>query len=129
MNLLVDTAPFLWLCAGGGNLSPTARAALASWENSIFVSAVTGWEIALKCAKGKLILPAPVGVWFPAMIAHHGCELLAIDAPAAIASTQLARIHADPFDRLLVATALARGLILITSDPKIQQYPSLQTLW
>jgi PIN domain nuclease of toxin-antitoxin system len=83
----------------------------------------------LEARQGKLILPAPAAVWFPAMIAHHGCELLAIDAPAAIASTQLARIHADPFDRLLVATALARGLVLITSDLKIQQYPDLQTLW
>lgn len=129
MNLLLDSAAFLWLAAGGKQLSAAAAAALAVPANNVSVSAVTAWEIALKCAKGKLELPAVVEVWFPTMVSHHRLTLLQIDAATAIASTKLAPIHSDPFDRLLVATALERGLTLLTPDKKIPRYPDLKTLW
>jgi PIN domain nuclease of toxin-antitoxin system len=129
MNLLLDTAAFLWLCAGTEQLSSAAASALADQANTVSVSAVTAWEIGLKAARGKLKLPAPVETWFPAMIQHHRLDLLAIEAATAIASTRLPAVHADPFDRLLVATACERGLWLITPDTLIAKYPNVQTLW
>ena len=129
MNLLLDTAAFLWLCAGVGQLSPAAAKALADPAGTPVVSAVTAWEIAIKSAKGKLKLPSPPASWFPAMISHHRLALLTIDAATAIASTSLPPIHGDPFDRLLVATAIEQRLCLVTPDRFIPRYPGLRTLW
>src|SRR6266516_1211604 len=106
MNLLLDTAVFLWLCAGARQLSGAAARMLADSSNSASVSAVTAWEIGIKAAKNKLSLPAPPEDWFMAMLAHHHIAVLPIEAATAIASTRLPPIHADPFDRLLVALAL-----------------------
>lgn len=129
MNLLLDTAPFLWLCAGGRLLSTAATEALADQDNVVSVSAAVPWEIALKHAKGKLKLPTPVESWIPAMIRHHRLNLFPIEAATAIASTTLPPIHRDPFDRLLIATAQAHRLTLITPDQLIARYPNLRTLW
>jgi PIN domain nuclease of toxin-antitoxin system len=129
MNLLLDTAAFLWLCAGAKELSPAAAAALAEPANLASVSAVTAWEIGIKVAKGKLTIPVALESWFPAMMRHHRLVLLPIEASTAIASTQLPAIHADPFDRLLIALAAEHSLRLLTPDTLIARYPGIQTLW
>jgi PIN domain nuclease of toxin-antitoxin system len=129
MNLLLDTAAFLWLCAGAKQLSGAAAEALAEPANTAALSAISAWEVALKANKGMLSLPTLVGLWFPAMVTHHRLTLLPIEAATAIASTSLPPIHSDPFDRLIIATALERNLTLLTPDQKIRQYPSLKTLW
>jgi len=129
MNLLLDSATFLWLCAGGKQLSPSASSVLADPDNSVSISAATAWEIAIKEAKGKLKLPAAPEEWFAAMIKHHRLNLLPIEAATAIASTRLPAIHADPFDRLLVALAQERGFTLLTPDTTIPKYPNVTTLW
>ena len=129
MNLLLDTAAFLWLCAGSDRLSGASSSALSNSGNSVRVSAVTAWELGLKCARGKLELPQPLPAWFPVMLEHHRIELIPIQAATAIASTLLPEIHRDPFDRLLVATALEHGLTLVTPDTLIPTYPNLKTLW
>ena len=129
MNLLLDTAPFLWLCAGSSQLSSVAATALAAAGNTVHLSAVTAWELGIKCAQGKLRLPIAVEAWFPAMIRHYQLTLWPIEAATAIASTRLPAVHRDPFDRLLVAFAQERGFTLITSDSTLPQYPNLNTLW
>jgi len=129
VNLLLDTATFLWLCAGASRLSASAAAVLADPANTASVSAVTAWEIGLKSARGKLKLPAPLETWFPAMVQHHQLTLLPIEAATAIASTKLPAIHTDPFDRLLVALAGECALTLITPDLFIPKYPHVKALW
>ena len=66
---------------------------------------------------------------FPAICSRNDLPILPIDAAIAAASTELPDLHRDPFDRLLVATALERRLVLVTPDQTISQYPTLQTLW
>jgi PIN domain nuclease of toxin-antitoxin system len=129
MNLLLDSAAFLWLCAGAKQLSPAAAAALGDPANVANLSAVTAWEIGLKHARGKLVLPAPLETWFPAMIAHHRLVLWPVEAATAIASTRLSPVHQDPFDRLLIAFAQERSWFLITPDTTIAKYPNVKALW
>jgi PIN domain nuclease of toxin-antitoxin system len=129
VKMLLDTAALLWLAAGDKQLSLPARQALGDPDNLAFVSAVTAWEIALKAAKGKLRLPSPAHAWFPAVIKHHRLLVLSIEAEAALASAALPAIHADPFDRLLIATALAQQMTFLTPDQVIHRYPNLKTLW
>jgi PIN domain nuclease of toxin-antitoxin system len=129
MNLLLDSATFLWLCAGDKQLSARVAEALRDPANSVNLSAVTAWEIGIKHARGKLKLPAPLSEWFPAMVSHHRLMLWPIEAATAIASTSLPPVHQDPFDRLLIAFAQEHRFTLTTPDVTIPKYPNLSTLW
>lgn len=118
MNILLDTHAFLWWDANDLNLPPTLRAAIASLENRVFVSAVTVWEIAIKRASGKLSFSGSAA----RALEQHGFQPLPITVEHAEWAGQLPQLHRDPFDRLLVAQAQLEGLVLITVDDQILRY-------
>jgi PIN domain nuclease of toxin-antitoxin system len=120
MNYLLDSSVFLWTCMGAPQLTVRVRDVLSVSDARLFVSAASGWEIALKSAKGKIQLPAPVQKWFSAVAAHHRIDVLPIEAATAIESTLLPPLHADPFDRLLAMIAIERKWILITPDETLK---------
>lgn len=127
--LLLDTCALLWLTSDQAKLSPAARQALSAQAGQLYVSSVSGFEIAQKAAKGKLLLPQSPAEWMTLALRLHGLKTLALDMGSAVAAGALPTLHADPFDRLLIASALARRLTLLTPDPLIRQYPGLSTLW
>lgn len=124
-DLLLDTHAFLWWQVRDPRLGPAARAALSDPANRVFVSAASVWEIALKARKGKLTYAAPP----TAAIAANGFHELPILAIEAEAAGNLAWTHSDPFDRLLVAQALGRQLVLVTADDAIRRYGGVPQLW
>ena len=128
MRLLLDTCTFLWIVGGATELSSRAREAFADPANDALLSAASAWEIAVKHRLGRLPLPEPPDVFVPAQRAAHGIEPLAIDEEAALHVAKLPDLHRDPFDRLLVAQALVGGLVLLTPDDPIREYP-VRTLW
>ncbi len=128
MRLLLDTCTFLWIIGGAKELSSRAREAFADPANEALLSAACAWEIAVKHRLGKLPLPEPPDVFVPAQRAAHGIEPLAIDEEAALHVAKLPDLHRDPFDRLLVAQALVGGLVVLTPDDSIREYP-VRTLW
>ena len=128
MRLLLDTCTFLWILGGAKELSPRAREAFADPANEVYLSAVSGWEIAVKNRLGKLPLPAPPEEFVPAQRAAHGIEPLPLDEECALHVAKLPDLHRDPFDRMLVAQALVGGLVLLSPDEPIRQYP-VRTLW
>ena len=116
MSLLLDTSVLLrWV--GGQPLSVAAVGAIADPENAVFVSAATIWEISIKRSLGKLRVGDEV---FD--IDRDGFEPLAIDAVDARLAGELPRHHRDPFDRMLVAQAQARELVLVTFDRRLASY-------
>ena len=127
--LLLDTCTLLWLTSDQAKLSVPARQALADHQSQLYVSAVSGFEIAQKAAKGKLVLPRPAAEWMELALRLHGLKSLALEMASAVAAGSLPALHADPFDRLLIAVARTHRLTLLTPDPLIRQYPALQTLW
>lgn len=129
MNLLLDTCSLLWLTDDPSRLSAPARTALASPGSTVYVSAVSAWELGIKAAKGKLVLPLPVSQWFPAVLAQYGLRELPITADVATASTELPLLHNDPFDRVIVATAHKHQLTLVTHDRILATYPNTSVLW
>jgi len=129
MTLLLDTCTLLWLTFEPQRISEKAAGALNQNGITVHVSAVTAWEIGIKAAKGKLGLPRPVSRWFPEVVAHYRLIEIPITADVAARSTELPSLHADPFDRLLIATALSGQLSLVTADRTIPTYPGLKTLW
>jgi PIN domain nuclease of toxin-antitoxin system len=116
--MLLDTHAFLWWLQDNRNLGHESRAAISDPDNRVFVSAATAWEIAVKRASGRLDAPGDVGEW----IATSGFGALSIDIEHAVASAELPKHHADPFDRLLVAQAVLEELVLVARDDEIDKY-------
>jgi PIN domain nuclease of toxin-antitoxin system len=128
MQLLLDTVTFLWLVAGSPRLSEAAVDAVLDPAHDVFLSAVSGWEIAVKHALGKLALPDRPERWVPAQRDAHGIEPLPLEEDAPLTVHKLPALHRDPFDRMLVCQALAHGLVLVTPDEQVRAYPA-RTLW
>lgn len=127
MRLLLDTCTFLWL-AGGGRLSSAAANAIQSPANDVFLSAVSVWEITTKHRAGRLALPEPPERLVRTERELRGIAALAFDEEAAFQSLRLPQLHRDPFDRMLIAQAIAGSLALVTPDPLITQYP-VRVIW
>ena len=123
MRLLLDTNVFLWWRADDRRLSEASRTAIAGAE-AVFVSAATAWEAAIKAALGRLVYPDTI----EAGVEASGFEKLGITLDHAERAGALPRHHADPFDRMLVAQALAEGLTLVTNDRTLRRY-GVSILW
>ena len=117
-RLLLDTHVLLWVLSEPESLHPTARAAVKTTRNEVFVSAASGWEIALKRTLGKLEVP-PVP---ESELRQAGFEVLAITFGHAERAGELPLHHRDPFDRMLIAQAQVEGLTLVTRDARIPAY-------
>ena len=118
MRLLLDTHIVLWWDADDPRLSAEFRAAVASPESEIFVSAASAWEIGIKRASGKLQIGASVAH----TIRRHAFTALPVTVEHAEWAGSLPLLHRDPFDRLLVAQAQLEGLTLVTVDDQILRY-------
>jgi PIN domain nuclease of toxin-antitoxin system len=129
MNCLLDTCALLWLTDDPRQLSQAVRAAISTADAAVYASPVSAWELGIKVAKKKLTLPKLVSEWFPEVCRRYALIEIPVTGLLAGRSTELPPIHADPFDRLLVATALQFHLTLLTPDSRVPQYPNLQTLW
>lgn len=119
--VILDTCALLWLAQGGDNLSEPVRQRINT-ESAVFVSAISGFEIGIKHQKGKLELPARPTDWFVSILKHHDIEVLFLDLAICVRATELPHIHADPCDRLIIATAEYRHMPVVTADPLFQQY-------
>ena len=128
MKALVDTCTFLWMADDAPELTNQARTALIDPDNEVYLNVVSAWEIAIKYARGKLPLPAPPRQFVPTQRTLLALTALPIEEEDVLALDRLPTLHRDPFDRLLVCQALTHGLVLVSPDPLIQQYP-VRTLW
>lgn len=123
-SILLDTHVLIWLINGDTKLSTKALKLInkAATLNSIFVSAISIWEIGMLEAKGKIILNRPVSDWVAAALEAPGIKLAPLTPKIAIESCHLHEFHGDPADRIIVATGRVEELTLITKDRKILQY-------
>jgi PIN domain nuclease of toxin-antitoxin system len=115
LKLLVDTHALLWWSTLDAKLSPKAKRAIASKGNDVFVSAASAWEIAAKVRLGKLEWPATAGT-VNAYVLEQGFRALPISLEHAERAGQLQITHRDPFDRMLIAQALAEDLWLASNE-------------
>jgi len=124
MRVLLDTHVLLWTLSDDPRLTVKARRLIESAAD-IYVSAATFWELAIKVGLGKLNVDLEE-------IRHFCRESGFIELPVmsehAIAVKDLEHLHRDPFDRLLVATAMAEPMKLLTADSAIARYTDLAVL-
>ncbi len=128
MKVLVDTCTFLWMADDAPELSRQARTVVTDPDNEVYLSAASVWEIAIKHSLGKLPLPESPRQFVPSQRTLLALTALPIEEAAILTLDRLPALHRDPFDRLLVCQALAHGLVIVSPDPQIQQYP-ISTLW
>jgi PIN domain nuclease of toxin-antitoxin system len=123
MKLLLDTCAFLWIATDDPHLSARARQLFSDPSNEAYLSSVSAWEIGVKHRLGRLPLPAPPDRLVPEMRAAHGIVGLPLDEESALHQARLPELHRDPFDRMLVCQAIVHGMVVLTPDELITQYP------
>ena len=124
MRLLIDSHAFLWWSEASPHLSLAARGAIGDPTNELLVSVAALWELTIKASSGKLNLPADLET----MVASQQFSLLSITFVHLRQLAILPRRHRDPFDRMMIAQALAEGIPIATSDRVFASY-GLQIVW
>ena len=130
MKVLLDTCAIIWAVSLPAELSAGARSALEDPETEAFYCPVSCAELAWAVARKRVELDRHWRLWFRHYVDEMGWACLPVDLEVVEEAYSLPEpFHADPVDRLLVATARLHGLRLITADEKILAYPHVRTLW
>jgi len=122
---LLDTSTLLWALGEPKRLSTRARRLVEAGEN--VVSVASYWEVVIKSQKGLLSI-ADVSTWWRRATELMAARVLQVRGSHVTALAALPALHKDPFDRILIAQAVAEGLDFVTSDESIRAYP-LRTIW
>lgn len=128
MDTLLDTHTLLWHYLDDPKLSAQARAVVTDPANRMFVSPASHWEVAIKVSTGKYTLTVPFAQFVQEAIFDNGFDILPIEPRHTELVSRLPRHHNDPFDRLLIAQALADGLAVVSVDPAFDPY-GVRRLW
>lgn len=126
---LLDTCALLYLAAAPDRLSSLACELVCSKDNAMYCSVITVPELACLQERGKISLPKHWKVWFREQAEKNGWNVLPISLEVAEESYSLPEpIHADPADRIIIATARVEGLTIITTDRLVLDYPHVKSL-
>ena len=128
MRVLLDTHAFLWWDLDDVRLSDTARGIIADSATQVVVSAASIWEVAIKAGKGRIDLPSHLDAYVDDRLRRYRWLVLPIDERHAVRAAGLPMIHADPFDRMLVAQGQLEGIPIVTTDAEVKRY-DVATIW
>jgi PIN domain nuclease of toxin-antitoxin system len=120
MRLLLDTHALIWWLVDSPKLSQTARTAIGDPGNMVLATAVSGYEIANKERLGRL--PGRLTGILPQILRKGRISIHPLTFEHALAAGQLPGPHRDPWDRLIMAQAMAGGLTVVTTDPVFRDY-------
>jgi PIN domain nuclease of toxin-antitoxin system len=123
VRLLLDTHAFLWWIGDDPRLSRRAAALIGDGANEVHVSAASAWEIVVKKGLGRVEIPEPIDRFLVAQLEMNAFLPLPIHVRHALGLAALPDVHRDPFDRILVAQAVAEDLCLVTGDRMLARYP------
>lgn len=128
MRFLLDTHAFIWWFQGNTRLPRPARRLIADESNDVFVSAATAWEIATKHRLGKLPDAEALALDIPSAIARQKFEELPVTVAEGVRAGELPGPLRDPFDRMLIAQALTRDLVVVSNETLFDRY-GVRRLW
>ncbi len=128
LRLLLDTNVFIWSAVNPRKLSSAAASVISDPDIFRYVSVVTVWEMQIKYAVGKLDLRESAETTAARFAKEIQAQFLAPTTRHVALLDKMPRIHDDPFDRMLIAQAIAEGLTIVTPDPIFKKY-SVSVLW
>jgi len=130
--IVLDTHAWVWWVSGSQSMSRQAKTALQRGmeERNIRISSISVWEVTQLVARGRLELTMNVADWVAKSESLPFVQFVPVDNRIAVRATDLpGQLHADPADRIIVATTLALGAILVTKDERLRRYAHVETLW
>jgi PIN domain nuclease of toxin-antitoxin system len=122
VRLLLDTHLLLWTIGTDERLSSQARQLIGDPDNELLFSVASVWEVAIKHGRGRQDFQVDPRLLRRDLL-NNGYRELAVTGEHAVAIRELPPLHRDPFDRILVAQSVVEGITLLTSDPRVAQYP------
>jgi PIN domain nuclease of toxin-antitoxin system len=131
MNILLDTHTLIWFVEGNSNLSAKAKMAIENEQNQSHVSMASFYEMAIKLKIGKLFLVNSLQEYF-GILTLRNVVILPISATHLFEYENVPMItgHHDPFDRLIISTAIVENLPIVTIDKQFDNYKELiQIIW
>lgn len=127
--IVLDTHAWLWWAAESKKLSRPARRLIDS-SPRVGIAPISCWEIAMLVERRRVTLDRPTLTWLRQALSLPGVELLELSPDVAVSAAGLdGKLHDDPADRLIVATALRHGAKLVTRDERIQESGLVDTVW
>ncbi len=130
--IVLDTHVWLWWVSNPELLSAAARKTIdhEMVDGEIGISSISAWEVAILVKKGRLDLTMSAGDWIARSEALPFLRFIPVDNRIALKSANLpGQLHDDPADRIIIATTITLGGILVTKDDKIRKYPHVRTTW
>jgi PIN domain nuclease of toxin-antitoxin system len=130
--IVLDTHAWIWLIDSPERLGSAAQKAIAAArkQKAVFVSSISAWEIHMLCARGRLRFSVDPEVWISRCERIAFLRFIPVDNEIARLAVNLpGNFHADPADRMIVATARFLGAPVITRDEKIRGYSHVKSVW
>ena len=128
MRLLLDTHALVWWFVDDRRLPEAVHRAITDYQNDVLVSAASAWEVTTKFRLGKLPEAEPLALDIIGSIASQDFQEMPITVDDAARAGSLPGPHQDPFDRMLIAQALARNLLLVSIESHFDRY-GVRRLW
>ena len=128
MKYLLDTMVWLWSVGPTEKIGRAGLEILTSGAEEIYFSAASSWEIAIKARLGKFTLPEAPGRYVPRRLTDQGIRPLSVTQDHSLKVYDLPLHHHDPFDRMIIAQALAEEMVVLTADRLFKKYP-VEIVW
>ncbi len=128
MKYLLDTHVFLWWINDDPLISAEAREIIEEGEHTLYLSAASGWEMAVKAKLGKLKVPDDLEAFVLEQMFKNAISLLPVQMNHALHVHTLPNFHRDPFDRIIIAQAQLEGLPLLSADSQMGKY-RIEVIW
>ena len=130
MTVLLDTCAILWSVSSPDRLSAPARTVLEAPDTQVAVSAISSAEIACGVERGRIDLDRHWKTWFRTYVGLNEWQCLPVDLATIEEAYSLPPpFHADPSDRIIVASARIQAIPIVTADKRILDYPHVDTIW
>jgi PIN domain nuclease of toxin-antitoxin system len=127
--IVLDTHAWVWWATSSPRLSKNAAKAIHG-ARTVYVSAISCWEVAMLVAKGRLVFDRDVELWLNLALKLPGVELAPLSPRIAVRSARLGEgFLGDPADCVIVATALEYGWAIVSKDERIRSYPGVRVIW
>ena len=129
--ILLDTHAWIWMLAAPAELSGKAKRAInrQKGDGTILIASISVWELYMLVKKGRLVLKQPPEAFLRATASDARLQIAPLDEAIARRSVLLPDVHADPADRMILATAAEAGCPVVSCDKRFHEYGIVPVVW